>query len=140
MVKKYNIKIFISEIYKTPPMRDYPTNEIVYNHIDEIWSIDLTDMIDYKLPNNKVFKYIFVILDNYSKFLRAIPLKNKNSQTKTEVFSNILSTSEQSPLKKQSNRVAEFCNFIFQNFVKSKNIQHYPRFTDKGPSVAERFN
>ena len=31
------------------------TNKIVYNHIDEIWSIDLADMRDYKTSNNKGF-------------------------------------------------------------------------------------
>ena len=48
-------------------MRSYPTNKIVYNHIDEMWSIDLADMIDYKMSNNKGFRYMFVIIDNVSK-------------------------------------------------------------------------
>ena len=38
----------------------------------------------------------------------------------------------------ESDRGAEFYNSIFQNFLKSKNIQLYSRFTDKGPSIAER--
>ena len=38
----------------------------------------------------------------------------------------------------ESDRGAEFYNSIFQNFLKSENIQHYSRFTDKGPSIAER--
>ena len=38
-------------------------------------------------------------------------------------------------------KAIEELNFIivfFQNFLKSKNIQHYSRYTDKGPSIAER--
>ena len=35
-------------------------------------------------------------------------------------------------------RGAEFYNSIFQNFLKRKNVHHYSRFTDKGPSLAER--
>ena len=66
---------FIDEIFSKPPMRNYPTNKIVYNHIDEIWSIDLTDMIDYKISNNKGFRYAFVILDNFSKSNWCFPLK-----------------------------------------------------------------
>ena len=62
-------KIFNDEIYSKAPSRNYPTNRIVYNHIDEIWSIDLADMIDYKVSNNEGFRYIFVIGDNYSKYL-----------------------------------------------------------------------
>ena len=68
----------------------------------------------------------------------AIPLKNKYSQTITNEFSKILTTSKRKPLKLESDRGSEFYNSIFQNFLKSKNIQHYSRFTDKGPSIAER--
>ena len=68
----------------------------------------------------------------------AIPLKNKYSQTITQEFSNILTTSKRSPLKLESDRGAEFYNNIFHNFIKTKNIQHYSRFTDKCPSIAER--
>ena len=68
----------------------------------------------------------------------AIPLKNENSQTITNEFSNILITSNRKPLKIESDRGTEFYNSIFQNFLKSKNIEHFSRFTDKGPSIAER--
>ena len=125
-------------MYSKPPEKNYPTNNIVYNHIDEIWSIDLADMVDYKISNYKGFRYIFVISDNFSKFFWAIPLKNKNSQTITQGFSNILNKSKRSPLKIESDRGAEFYNSVFQNFSKLKNIHRYSRFTDKGPSIAER--
>ena len=68
----------------------------------------------------------------------AIPLKNKYSQTITNELSNILTTSKRKPPKIESDRGAEFYNSIFQNFLKTKNIHHYSRFTDKGPSVADR--
>ena len=138
MIKKDLTKIFIDEIYSKPPMKNYQTNKIVYNHLDEIWSIDLADFSDYKTSNNKGFRYNFIIIDNFSKYLWAIPLKNKYSQNITNEFSIILTTSRRKPLKIESDRGTEFYNSIFQNFLKSKNIHHYSRFTDKGPSIAER--
>ena len=75
MSTKVNIKIFIDEIYSKPPTRKYETNKTVYNHIDELWSIDLADFSDYKTSNNKEFRYTFVIIDKFSKILWAIPLK-----------------------------------------------------------------
>ena len=94
-MKKVDLtKIFIDEIYSRPPMKNYPTNKIIHNHIDEIWSIDLADMIDYKISNNKGYRYIFIIIDNFSKCLWTIPLKNKYSQTITNEFSNILTKSK----------------------------------------------
>ena len=118
--------------------KNYEINNIVNNHIDEIWSIDLADFLDYKSSNNKGFRFVFVITDFYSKYLWAITLKNNYSRTITNEFSNILSTSKRSPLKTESDRGTESYNSIFQNFLKLKNKYHYSRFTDKGPSIVER--
>ena len=68
----------------------------------------------------------------------AIPLKNRNSKTITDEFSHVLSKSKRRPLRLECDRGAERYNSIFQNFLKAKNIHHYSRFTDKGPSIAER--
>ena len=65
-------------------------------------------------------------------------MKNKNSQTISNGFSKILTTSKRKPLKLESDRGTEFYNSVFRNFLKDKNIQHYSRFTDEGPSIAER--
>ena len=104
MIKRDLTKIFIDEIYSEPPKKNYPTNKIIYNHVDEIWSIDLAGMIDYKISNNKECRYIFIIIDNFSKYLWAIPLKNKCSETITNEFSNILTTSKRKPIKIESDR------------------------------------
>ena len=66
-MKKDLTKIFIDEIYSKPPRRNYPTNKKTYNYFDEIWSIDLADMVDYKTSNNKGFRYIIIIFDIFSK-------------------------------------------------------------------------
>ena len=68
----------------------------------------------------------------------AIPLENKNSQTITNEFSNILSTSKRKPPKIESDRGTEFYNSLFQNLLKTKNNHHHSHFTDKGASIAER--
>ena len=87
-MKKDLTKIFIDEIYSKPPRKNIPTNKRIYNHIDEIWSIDLADMVDYKVSNNKGYRYIFSVIDNFSKYLWAIPLKInivKLSQTNFQI-------------------------------------------------------
>ena len=124
-------------IFKTTSKK-YPTNKIVYKSFDEIWSIDLADFSDYKTSNNEGFRYMFFIFDNFSKYSWCISLKNKYGQTITIEISNILSSSKRSQLKIESDRGAEFHNSIFQNLLKRKNIQHYSRFLDKHPSIAER--
>ena len=105
---------------------------MIYNHIDEIWSTDLADMIDNKISNKKGFRYKIIITDIFLIICGPYFLK-KNSQTKTHEFSNILSTSKRSPLKLESDRGKKWYPSIFQYFLKNKNIQHYSRFTDKVP-------
>ena len=95
-------------------------------------------MIDYKISNNKKFSYIFIIFDDFSKYTWAIPLKNKKVQTKTDEFSIFSTISKRRPVKLESDRGGEFRNSILQNFLKRKHNRHYSRFTDKGPSIAER--
>ena len=58
-------------------------------------------MIDHKVSNNKGCRYIFIIIDNFSEYLWDIPLKNKNSQTIRNEFSNILSKSKRRPFRKR---------------------------------------
>ena len=65
--KKDKIKIFIDEIYSSPPKKFFPTNEIVYNGVDEIWIIDLLDLSDYGIYNDRGYRYILVVIDNFSE-------------------------------------------------------------------------
>ena len=137
MAKKDKIRIFFDEIFSKRPLRNYPTDKIIYNHTDKIWSIDLADMVDYKTSNNKGSRYIFVIIDKLSKYLWAIPLRNKYSRLIINEVSNIITTSKQKTLKTESDTGSDFYNNIFQKSLKTKNIQHDSRFTDKSPSIAE---
>ena len=52
-MKKDSTRIFIDEKNSKPPKQNFPTNKIFSNHIDEIWSIDFVDMVDYKISNNR---------------------------------------------------------------------------------------
>ena len=36
--------------------KNYPTNKIINNHIDEISSVDLADFSDYKTSKNKGYR------------------------------------------------------------------------------------
>ena len=119
-------------------MKNYPTNKIIYNHLEEIQSFDLADMVDFKISNNRRFRYIFIIFDNFTKYLWCITPENINSQTLISEFSNILTTSKRKPIKLQSDRGAEWYTSVFQIFLKIKSIRHHSRFTDKGQSIAER--
>ena len=135
-----NIKIFINEIYSKPPRKYYVTNKTDVYHIDDIWSLDILDLKDYGLENNRGYRYVLVIIDNFSKFGWTIPLKNKNAQTIKDSFENILINSKRSPNLIETDRGKEFYNNIFQDFLNKNNIKLYYRNSSYGAVFAERFN
>ena len=77
-----NIKIFLNEIYSKPPKKIYPTNKTYVYHTDDIWSLDILDLKDYGPENNKGYRCVLVIVDNFSKYGWTIPLKKKCSNNK----------------------------------------------------------
>ena len=98
------IKIFINEIYSKPPKRNYSTDKTDVYHIDDIWSLDILDLKDFGPENNRNYRYVSVIIDNFSKFGWTIPLKNKNAITIKDSFQNILISSKRKPNLIESDR------------------------------------
>ena len=135
-----NIKIFINENYSKPPKKYYNTNKTNVYYIDETWSLDILDLKDYGPENNRNYRYVLVIIDNFSKYGWTIPLKNKNAQTIKKSFESILISSKRKPNLIESDRGKEFYNNIFQDFLNKNNIKLYSRNSSYGAVFAERFN
>ena len=135
-----NIKIFINEIYSKGPKKYYPTNKTDVHYIDDIWSLDILDLKDYGPENNRGYRYVLVIMDNFSKYGWKIPLKNKNAQTIKDSFENIIINSKRKPNLIETDRGKEFCNNIFQDFLNKNNIKLYSRNSSYGAVFAESFN
>ena len=139
-MKKDLTKIFIDEIYSKPPMRNYPTNKTMIKSIDDTWSSDLLDMNDYGIKNNKGYRYILVVIDNFSKFGWIIPMKNKYAQSITDAFSQIIKTSRRKPNLLETDDGKEYVNKFFNELLNNHNIKRYSRNTALGAVFAERFN
>ena len=134
-----NNKIFINKIYSKPPIKNYLTNKTDVYHIDDIWSRDILDLKDYGPENNRGYRYVIVIIDNFSKYGWTVPLKNKNAQTIKDSFENIIKNSTRKPNLIESDRGKEFYNKIFQIFLNENNIKLCSRNTFLGAVFAERF-
>ena len=72
-----NVKLFINEIYSKPHRKNYNTNKTDVYHIDDIWNLDIVDLKDYGSENNKGYRYVLVIIDNFSKFGWTVPLNTQ---------------------------------------------------------------
>ena len=86
----------MNEIYSKPHKRNYPTNKTDVYHIDDIWSLVILDLKDYGSENNRGYRYVLIIIDNFSKFGGTIPLKN--AQVIKDSLENILISSKRNQI------------------------------------------
>ena len=65
-------------------------------------------MKNYGSENNIGYRYVLVVIDNFSKFGWTVPLKNKNAQTKKNSFENFIISSKRKPNLIETDRGKEF--------------------------------
>ena len=135
-----NIKMFLNEIYSKPPKKNYATNKTDVYHIDDICSFDVLDLKDYGPENNRGYRYVLLIINNFSKVGWTVPLKNKKARTLKDSFEIILISSIGKPGLNETDRGREFYNNIFKKFLNENNIEHSSRNSSYGAVFAERFN
>ena len=97
-------------------------------------------MQDYGHEKDRNYRYVLVIIDNFSKFGCKTPLENKNAQTIKDSFENILINSKRKPNLIETDRGKEFYDGIFLKILNNNNIKHYSRSTSLDDFFAERFN
>jgi len=73
------------------------------------------DLINFQKYNERGFKWILTVVDVFSKYLWAIPLKNKSTEEVKEVFSCIFK--ERSPIVLQTDNSKEFKNTALANYL-----------------------
>ena len=127
----------ISEIYSKGPKRNYNTNKTDVYHIDDIRSLDILNLKRYGPENNRGYRYVLFIIDNFSKIGCTVPLKN--AKTITNSLENILINSRRKPNLIESDGRKELNNNISQDILNKNNIKIYSRITSLGAVFAERF-
>ena len=89
---------------------------------------------------NDGYKYLFTVIDVFTKYAWVYPLKSKDCESTKKCFEDILSKCGKQPEKLQTDRGSEFVCAKFKNFLKSQNIHHYVSYSDRKCPVVERFN
>ena len=88
--------------------------------------------------SNKGYKYILTVIDVYSKYAWAVPLKDKKGETVTEAFKRITLTRK--PRHIWCDMGKEFYNGHMNKWLKDNNINRYSTFSTNKSCVIERFN
>jgi len=82
---------------------------ILPKYSNQIWSTDLIDVENYN-GFNKKRKYILTVIDNFSRFVFAQGLVNKEPKSIIKAFENIHKISKVYPTKIISDNGSEFVN------------------------------
>lgn len=106
--------------------------------INDTFQIDLVEMIPYAKENQN-FKYILTIIDIFSKYAWAVPIKSKTATDVTNAINKVLIVGNV-PRNIHSDMGKEFYNVQFENLMRHYKINHYSTFTAIKAAIVERFN
>lgn len=117
--------------------KNFPTRHVELKGINDLYQADLVEMTPFSKVN-KGFKYILTMINCFSKYAIAIPLKSKKSDEIVSALRPILKKHKMKHF--QTDQGTEFFNEKVKSLLKSHNINHYYTFSDKKASIVERFN
>src|SRR3989454_2894268 len=95
--------------------------------IDDLWQADLVDLSSLSSYNDS-YRYLLTAIDVFSRFARAIPLKNKSGNTLVKAFSSLIT--ERKPNYLQTDKGTEFLNSAFQKLLRDNDIKFYTSEND----------
>lgn len=122
-----------------PVHRNFPRNKYVLSNLNELWQADLSDMRTYSKYNDG-FNYILCVIDVFTKYAYARPMKSKNSETIKKCFESIFNEADTTPTHIQSDKGTEFVSKDVQRYFKIKNVNYYTTNNpDIKASIVERF-
>lgn len=125
----------VNEIHKDA-RKNFKRCSVLLKGIDDLWQADLIDIKNLSSVN-KGYKYILIIIDCFSKYAWAVPVKTKTKSEITNAFKKILD-SDRVPNNLQTDLGKEFYNDEFHRLMKTKNINHYSTYSTKKASIVER--
>lgn len=133
-----NVKEQIANEIHKPARKRFSRRKVIVKGLDDLWQCDLIDMIKYN-KFNKGYKYLLTVIDVFSKFAWARPIKDKSAKAVTNAMKEIL-MSGRKPNNLQSDLGSEFYNKYFKELINKYSINHYSTYSSLKASVVERFN
>lgn len=118
--------------------RQFPRRKTIVGMKNTQYQLDLIDLKSLAKFNDG-FKYILTCVDVFSKFIYALPIKNKTGKECARAFERVLK--ERKIRQVSFDRGGEFYNSVFLNLLKKYGVKHFSSYdySIKG-AVVERFN
>ena len=125
------------ELHK-PVRRKFRKRVVFAKDVDSIWAADLVDM-QYYARTNQGYKYILMVIDVFSKYGWAIPLKTKKGIEVAEAFSDLWKK-QSPPHMLWTDKGKEFVNKDMTTLLKKHNVHLYWTENEEKSCVVERWN
>ena len=98
-----------------------------------------SDMKDYGVEKTYGYRYIFALIDKFSKIVWLIPLQNRYSRSKTVEFRSTLEISKRDPKLIETDDCKENVNKMFKKLLKQNDVKRCSRYTPDGAVFAGIF-
>lgn len=121
-----------------PARKRYSTRAYKVAAVDQQWQADLVEMIPYA-DVNKGYKYLLTIIDLFSRFAWAVPLKVKTGNAVAAAFRRVFAQGRK-PQRLQTDDGREFDNRVVQHLLNLQNIRFFTVQSQFKAAVCERFN
>lgn len=126
----------VDELHK-PARRHFERRPVIIKGLNDLFQADLVEMLPYARVN-KGYRYILVVINAFSKYVWAYPVKRKTGQAVVDAMKKVLSFSI--PHNLQTDNGKEFYNKEFRLLMQKFNINHYSTFSSLKSSIVERVN
>ena len=120
-----------------PLRKKFPTRKYKVNGINDVWQMDLMEMIPFARVN-KGFKYILTCIDVFSRKAYAQPVKSKNAVDVMQAIEKVIKQTQ--PRHIQTDLGKEFYNKNVKELLKRNGIKHYSVNSQFKCALVERFN
>lgn len=128
----------MEELHK-PARKNYPRRRVILRGLNDLFQADLVEMIPYE-KSNRGYRYILVVINAFSKYVWAVPVKRKTGEEVGKAMRTVLISLKTPPKNVQTDMGKEFYNKDFQTLMKKYGINHYSTFSNLKGSIVERCN
>lgn len=129
----------VNELH-APARKNFKRRHVLLKGLHDLFQADLVEMRPYS-KENKGYNYILMVINAFSKYAWAWPLKSKSATEVTTAMEKILLENPKNiPKNLQTDNGKEFYNGQFKNLMLNYGINHYSTYSNLKSSIVERFN
>lgn len=136
-VQKFLKKQWAYTLHK-PIRQKFLRRKYVVRGINKQWQVDLVEMQQYSKVNQG-YRYILCVIDIFSRYAYARPLKTKTGIEVAEALQSVFNEAQVTPNFIQADQGLEFYNQHVQKLLQKHSIELFSVYSEKKAAIVERF-